>query len=285
MTTHDALLQAVLANPKDDTVRKAYADFCRENWQTERADFIEVQIELEPIRYTTDVNQAFDLCRLRDLETDLWAKHAPIFAAGLPGRSPAYHAGCLVRSGMPTAIEYTFRRGFVSEVRCTLADWCGGGCEQCGGRRLAANRLARLEVEAANNVTDSDDVSGMAEALVGLFSPCPECNGTGRTPGIGPAIVRRHPVEKVVVSNREPFQGMSSDNAAAWGWCDNDTNYLLDCHIGGAWMHLPSEGQAKTASVWFRFYPTRELAIQSLSTALLSWAKSEHPNASQHHLV
>lgn len=40
MTTSDALLAAVLANPADDLPRLVYADWLDENGQPERAEFI-----------------------------------------------------------------------------------------------------------------------------------------------------------------------------------------------------------------------------------------------------
>jgi uncharacterized protein (TIGR02996 family) len=43
--THDALLAAVIANPDDDVVRLAFADWFEENDQPERAEFIRTQIE------------------------------------------------------------------------------------------------------------------------------------------------------------------------------------------------------------------------------------------------
>ena len=79
MTTHDALLSAVLAAPDDDTVRKAFADYCRENGQEERADFIEVQLELErtdpnrTVFYLPDPEKKPELPPLHQREQDLWA--------------------------------------------------------------------------------------------------------------------------------------------------------------------------------------------------------------------
>lgn len=46
MTERDALLRAVLADPADDTVRLAFADWLDENGESERAEFIRVQVEL-----------------------------------------------------------------------------------------------------------------------------------------------------------------------------------------------------------------------------------------------
>jgi uncharacterized protein (TIGR02996 family) len=46
MTDLHALLAAMAADPTDDTVRLAYADFLEENGDADRADFVRVQVEL-----------------------------------------------------------------------------------------------------------------------------------------------------------------------------------------------------------------------------------------------
>lgn len=46
MTQHDALLAAVCAAPDDDLPRLVFADWCDENGEPERAEFVRVQIEL-----------------------------------------------------------------------------------------------------------------------------------------------------------------------------------------------------------------------------------------------
>ena len=45
MTEGEALRQAVIANPDDDTPRLVYADWLDENAQPERAAFIRAQVE------------------------------------------------------------------------------------------------------------------------------------------------------------------------------------------------------------------------------------------------
>ena len=52
MTERVALLAAVCADPDDDTRRLAFADWCDENGQPERAEFVRLQIELHHWRPT-----------------------------------------------------------------------------------------------------------------------------------------------------------------------------------------------------------------------------------------
>jgi uncharacterized protein (TIGR02996 family) len=45
MNDRDALLAAILADPADDTVRLAFADWCEENGDHERAEFIRPRLD------------------------------------------------------------------------------------------------------------------------------------------------------------------------------------------------------------------------------------------------
>lgn len=46
MTEHEAFLDAIIADPADDTPRLMYADWLEERGNAERAEFIRVQIQL-----------------------------------------------------------------------------------------------------------------------------------------------------------------------------------------------------------------------------------------------
>jgi uncharacterized protein (TIGR02996 family) len=97
MTDGDALLAAILANPCEDTPRLAYADWLDENGQSNRAEFVRVQIALT-------LNPTIGL---RAREKVLLAAHgaewlAPLQAKGGPLEHPGTHA--------------QFRRGFVEVV-------------------------------------------------------------------------------------------------------------------------------------------------------------------------
>src|SRR5258708_5129295 len=66
MTPDNPFLQALLANPDDDTLRLALADWLDENVQPERAEFIRIQIELA--RGVSDQRRRWHLeARQRDL--------------------------------------------------------------------------------------------------------------------------------------------------------------------------------------------------------------------------
>jgi uncharacterized protein (TIGR02996 family) len=66
MSDRLAFLRAIRANPDDDTARLAFADWLDENDEPERAEFIRVQIELEPVRYRIDNPRARELHKRED---------------------------------------------------------------------------------------------------------------------------------------------------------------------------------------------------------------------------
>ena len=61
MSDREAFLRAIRANPDDDTTRLVFADWLDEHGEPERAEFIRVQCELEPIRYRIDNPRALEL--------------------------------------------------------------------------------------------------------------------------------------------------------------------------------------------------------------------------------
>jgi uncharacterized protein (TIGR02996 family) len=96
----EALLQAILAEPEDDTPRLVYADWLEENGgavEQARADFIRVQCELARLPEHDPRSQ-----ELRAREKALWAKHRGAFQEGIPPH--------LRRK------EVLFRRGFLDEL-------------------------------------------------------------------------------------------------------------------------------------------------------------------------
>lgn len=82
--------------------------------------------------------------------------------------------------GLPLA-AVVFRRGFVGEVHLTAAAFLGAPCP-CGITR--------------SGVTVYD---GLGQRH------CPDCHGTGRTPGLAKAIFAAHPVVSVVLTDKQPY--------------------------------------------------------------------------------
>lgn len=124
-----ALLAAVLAYPEDDAPRLIYADFLDEQGQSDRADFIRVQVHLAHwgdhlgSHLDDGTDYSCGVCNLRRRERELldddmsddWTFDA---REGIP---PHWCRGADVYE---TTDSYArFRRGFIAQIRCSAADW------------------------------------------------------------------------------------------------------------------------------------------------------------------
>jgi uncharacterized protein (TIGR02996 family) len=237
--TESALLQAVIASPDDDLPRLVLADWLEENGQPERAEFIRVQIDLDKCQWQGDLIEP-------------WGRHLvhrEIQLLGVDDSDKWFPGPTWLELVADTQVKdgYRFpdgsrsgilRRGFVSEVRCTLTDWCGGECP-C--------------------FTNEPDYRHE------------RCGGTGYLTGIGPAVVRSHPVEVVVLTDREPWE----ERQGVYGWWretpDGDHTelppYLFDVLAKSDPDYHPFN-----EVVW---YSTAEAAVAALSALLIAWAKSQ----------
>jgi uncharacterized protein (TIGR02996 family) len=97
--TRDDLLQAIIENPDDDARRLVYADWLEDHGESERAEFIRVQIELAKL---PNVDKRRPLLKQR--ETELLARNESEWI------KPIRHR----------VLSWTFQRGFIAEVSVTL---------------------------------------------------------------------------------------------------------------------------------------------------------------------
>ncbi len=134
MTHHPeaaAFLAAIAANPDDDTPRLIFADWLDEHGEPERAEFVRCQIELakpmpqvlaykgwqsptdttSPYATCDDPKEAVRRAELRRRERDLWTNHGWGWLNQVPVALPFVHQG-----------HHSFRRGFLSRLRCSWAD-------------------------------------------------------------------------------------------------------------------------------------------------------------------
>jgi uncharacterized protein (TIGR02996 family) len=108
MTTEDALLAAVAANPADDLPRLVYADWLDENDRPVRAEFIRLQIEIA--NKETLPRAAVNLfAHLWKRQQDLLDEHTSDLLGPL--------------AGVVQPLNYEFRRGFLDWVSLTLRDF------------------------------------------------------------------------------------------------------------------------------------------------------------------
>jgi uncharacterized protein (TIGR02996 family) len=112
----EALLRAILDQPKEETPRLVYADWCDENGQPERAEFIRVQVTIAGWGTTPPADAEEWVRRERELR---WAH-------GLKWALPAtevHHSGPTGVGPSAGHILGFFSRGFVSHVSCSWPDW------------------------------------------------------------------------------------------------------------------------------------------------------------------
>jgi uncharacterized protein (TIGR02996 family) len=158
MTERDAFLRAIAANLYDDTPRLAFADWLDEHGEHDRAEFIRVQCELEPIRDRYEIPRAAEL---HEREEQFGAgKHVKDPALGWLGAMPEGW------NNWDVGISIEFRRGFLDIVALSAKTFLEHGaavralhpsirrvvihCLNGWGERLAAcatlNGLAELEL-------------------------------------------------------------------------------------------------------------------------------------------
>lgn len=179
------------------------------------------------------------LAALRRRERDVWKTPE---AGGWFGDECYVTIGrsVLERAGDGRKPSGLIRRGFVSEVRCDFATLFGGRCRQCHGAK-------RVPVDRPN---------GLLRRTPDVSRVCPECAGTGRTPGFAAALFARHPVTAVTLSDVTAVT-YASENGWLVGW-PRDTLIVTDVSNACAGGH-----------------PTSESALAAVSAAVVAWGRRE----------
>lgn len=243
-----AFLNTILAHPDADLPRLVYADWLEEIGQAERAEFIRLQCE-----YPTSPTPR---------EMDLWGQGSGVWDWNhqeYDGNMavitrPYWHDGVVAAHG---AVQVVIRRGFPAEVRAPLAWLRGGECDEC----IDDAGPGRTYQRAPGGVLCTGRV-------------CP-CKGTGRTPGHLRELVRRWPVTRVVVTDREPERHPNDDRQGIW-WGPPyvaphgppERSIIYDQVLFDA-ISAKSFGHPAVA-----VFLTIEAAVAALSDALLAEAKS-----------
>ena len=295
--TEAALLAAIRENPGEDAPRLVWADWLEENAGTvacgackgegkigvgnngnpymakcdecngsacvsdgraELADFIRVQVELAA-EHSDCGAKGYGPCgerceALRRREDELAVEIDSAF-----GELPLYWS----TDQIPISHGIIVRRGLPALVRSTLAEWMGGECATCGGTRLVHYRPPR----------------GTNYDAMGSVENCPSCQGTGRTPGIGPRLAQRWPVVEVQATDKRPL-GTNSSGGIRWT-NESEHSWGLPEEIfkrlptGPTCTMIRDAGESWASRISARDYESEPAARAALSGAMLAWARSQ----------
>jgi len=235
--TGNALMRAILANPFDLRPRLVYADWLDENNRDEECQTCadgrvsnRYAERAEFIRLMIDNPDFADSANNERLSALSLRHDASWF--GLP---TWWAVGSMEGVPGPAAV---LRNGFVEEIRCPLVWWVGGVCDDCQGH-------------AEDGSPDGN---------------CRACNNTGRTPAHGPEVVSRHPVTKVTITDREPWDFGDGE----FGWHSEGGSALTNTS-----SLPPGVCRAMGGIVFARRYTTYEAAVEALSRVLVDWAREK----------
>jgi uncharacterized protein (TIGR02996 family) len=139
MTTGEAILAAIIAKPKEDTPRLVYADFLEEEGQSDRAEFIRVQIELAQCFTTLCTSKKLAPCYSQsnramcdgcERKTWLLKRERELFDILSESMWPVWitspkHLRCEQHEQYDLPTQFMVRRGFISNLTCSWIDCFG----------------------------------------------------------------------------------------------------------------------------------------------------------------
>lgn len=315
MTEREAMVRAVCEQPGEDTVRLAFADWCDEHGEPERAEFVRVQVELA--RIGPKPRELF-------VADGAGARMEGLGVALIPRGGGHYSASSLER-GLSTE---TFAPGERVDIYAHLARkdriaWMRGlkyvkhvdnrheiifrKDDQSGpwkGAPLAKRADELLSAhgrEWVNGVIPGAMPSNWSphNPTPYLVLPGPSFGNVEFSRGFvsevtctladwlahGPAIVKAHPVTRVVLGDREPAVGDYYASNMTDGKIAAASAYWLD--LGTAKNCLPPRDERHwipgeitkhmtgyTRYVNGLYYPTRANAIDALSDACVAWGRN-----------
>lgn len=257
MTERDALIAAICANPADDTPRLVFADWCGENGDPERLEFIRLQCELHALIGERGVDHV-SLVLKRNRETALLARNRerwsrwPCPECGIRGFSFPEEVGtglyrmemCVLCHGKGDLFHdfpLHFRRGFPFAVE--VPD------------------MGRVCRDIHDNLNDA---------------PPPEWEPT---PWLR-AVARHTTIEEVWVMDREPNQQISQATRSkaccgneAWEWWREGN--LPAPLFNVMWEMYPDNQDLVTIDGKCLEFPSPDAARSALGQAWIEWGRKE----------
>lgn len=280
--TEAALLRAVCVEPGSDLPRLILADYWDDHGQPDRAEFTRVQcrraaIEPEVFRFVCGgpgpipnplVQEHAALGRRAE---ELFDSYPVTWLFNFDGSERwRLSLNASITGTSPVAVV---RRGFPAEIRLPLARLVGGPCGRCE---------PTMEGRRSGYIGDSDptrwSIGDRGPEYLGA-APCPDCSGTGRTPGVAPALFAAHPVERVTLTNVGPDR-----IGDEWVWVRSrpgldDFASTLPADLfdvlteGVAEDSVPECVESGSAPDYWRVYPTEAAARDAASAACCDYGR------------
>lgn len=167
-----AFIDAIVADPDDDTIRLIAADWLEEHGDVDRAAFIRIQVELARLEAAGE-GKSLEVDRLRakervilgplELGWKFWAAEACPELVSLTSRGGRDPLKGMTVEG---AEQLTWHRGFVEGVTCSADEWLRHG--EAVRKR---NPILDVSLTAVGELT-RDHWYAMMQALMGLRSLC-----------------------------------------------------------------------------------------------------------------
>ncbi len=158
-----AFLRAIRANPADPMPRLAFADWLDEHDRPDRAEFVRIQVELEPIRFELDRERVRELLD-REEELLLWADETWFGTAlrseprdGLGGFAGPYFRGGVIEYALISLDMLLSRGEALLAEHPTVRELAIYGVYERGAELAGCELLERLDIlEIADRVTEED---------------------------------------------------------------------------------------------------------------------------------
>jgi uncharacterized protein (TIGR02996 family) len=148
LTDGDMLLQVIREHPADNLPRRAYADWLEETGDTNRAEFIRIQVQLAELAECEHVDkaQARSNCPRCDYECRVWhlLVKGPDYWARWAEPLPSLMRVPPQRPRTPWDMPWVFARGFVAQVRLTCDEFMGPGA---AGSIFQAHPVERVDLK------------------------------------------------------------------------------------------------------------------------------------------
>lgn len=251
----EALYLAVLASPEDDMPRLAMADWYEENGEPERAEFIRTRVELDRARragWQADWKAGILTSQDPIREHGERLQNLQARAEVLTDR-PSEKLGRVTNAchWLGSALRLTtgahrhrinsayMTRGFVDRVSVCPASWMGGPCPRCSSTANSRRKYHRV---------------------------CGECGGTRWVDGLGPILVKHHPITRVYTCRVGPENVVA---ATIYVWRQETSSRFAASEVPAC---LPLTWEPYMVLGQCAVFTKPDLAHEALGDAMLAWA-------------